>query len=101
MSAFAQFAISYTIAGFIVGGFVAAIDDVQFSFLSKKLPHPRIFAGLLAGLIWPLVLIKMVSGRLRETSGHCFAWVWITPNPIAPKTSKPTKSVPATRGRDQ
>ena len=63
MTALKQFLIFYGIAGFVIGGFVSAMDTVNFSVRGKPFRYPRLAAFLVCGLIWPVIVLQMISWR--------------------------------------
>lgn len=56
-------AIFYGIAGFVVGGFVASMDKVNFSIRGRNMPYPRVWVFFVTAALWPLALLKMVTGK--------------------------------------
>lgn len=63
MNIWMQIAIYYGVGAVIVGGFVSAMDEVNFSFRDRPFPYPRVAAGIVSGVIWPAVIWKMVMPR--------------------------------------
>lgn len=58
-----NFLIFYGVAGFVIGGFVAGMDSVNFQFRGRPAPWPRLWAGAIAAIAWPVILWKLATGR--------------------------------------
>lgn len=63
MSFWTEVAIFYAVAGFVIGGMVSAMDNVNANFRGHPIPFPRVFAGVVAGIIWPAIIWQMVAPR--------------------------------------
>lgn len=63
MTIWTQIAIFYVIGAVIIGGFVSAMDKVNFSFRGRPLPYARVVAGIVSGAIWPAVVWQIIMPR--------------------------------------
>lgn len=53
----------YAVGAFLMGGVVASMDSVNFHVRGRPMPCPRLWAGVVSAIFWPLVLFKIVTGK--------------------------------------
>jgi hypothetical protein len=55
-----QIALLYAVGALIVGAFVATMNNVNFTFHGRPVRYPRVATFLMAALLWPFVILKMI-----------------------------------------